>query len=111
MLTLSIEQRRHILGFEAEGRRSLVQAGTRRRINHAAEIIFGGCKNSDFGDVLGVKTSHAVAGGFREPLTEGQAGRHWGNNPSGFAVLSATTCNLSDPAPTGACNTYQRESH
>jgi len=39
-LTLDIERRRHVLGFEAEGRRSHMQAGTRRRINYAAEIFF-----------------------------------------------------------------------
>jgi hypothetical protein len=40
ILTLNIERLRHTLGFEAEVRRSLVQAGTRRGINHAAENIF-----------------------------------------------------------------------
>jgi len=40
IFALNIARRRHILGFEAEGRRSPVQAGTRRRIDHAAEIFF-----------------------------------------------------------------------
>jgi len=39
ILTLNIARRRHILGFEAEGRRSPVHARTRRLFAHAAEIF------------------------------------------------------------------------
>jgi hypothetical protein len=39
MLTLNIARRRHILGFETEERRLLIQARMRRRIAHEAENI------------------------------------------------------------------------
>jgi hypothetical protein len=44
MLTLNIVQRRHILGFEAEGRRSLGKAGMGGRIHHRQEIfLYASC--------------------------------------------------------------------
>jgi hypothetical protein len=41
MLTLNIARRRHILGFEAEGRRSPDKAGMVARIHHRREIFCG----------------------------------------------------------------------
>jgi len=39
LLRLNIERRRHTLGFEAEGRRLPIKAGTGGRIHHRQEIF------------------------------------------------------------------------
>jgi hypothetical protein len=41
MLTLNVEQRRHTPGFEAEGRRLPIKAGTGGRIHHRGEKFLG----------------------------------------------------------------------
>jgi hypothetical protein len=41
VLTLNVARRRHILGFEAEGRRSSGKAGMGGRIHHRREIFAG----------------------------------------------------------------------
>ena len=46
-----------------------------------------GRENSDFGAVRGVKTSHAVAGGFPEPLTEGPGRAPYCSVTPGYGCL------------------------
>src|SRR5262249_20321836 len=54
--------------------------------DNIARKYFCVCENPDFWPVRGVKTSHAVAGGFPEPLTEGPGRAPYCSVTPGFAV-------------------------
>jgi len=97
MLTLNIEQRRHILGFEAEGRRSPIQARTGRRIAHAPENMVYFCMRLASGCLRPAETHAKMrsTGGFgRQSAADGRRKR----SPTGTRRKSRASLAMRRPA-------------